>query len=80
MLLFIAIDSNNELYALEYERHRSVPTIGSKNPDTGELLGKKGVVDIILELHQKYNCTSQYLICSLLHIASSSLITSIIYS
>ena len=58
VIMVIAIDSNNELYALEYERHRSIPTIGSKNPDTGELLGKKGVVDIILELHQKYNCTS----------------------
>jgi len=58
VITVIAIDSNNELYVLEYERHRSVPTIGSKSPSTGEILGKKGVVDMILELHQKYNCMS----------------------
>jgi len=40
------------------ERHRSIPTIGSKSPGTGELIGKKGVVDYILELHQKYQCSS----------------------
>jgi len=58
VIMVIAIDANNELYVLEYERHRSIPTIGSKAPDTGEIIGKKGVVDYILELHQKYNCTS----------------------
>ena len=58
VITVIAIDSNNELYVLEYERHRSIPTIGSKNPENGEIIGKKGVVDIIIELHQKYNCTS----------------------
>ena len=58
VIMVIAIDTNNELYVLEYERHRSVPTIGSKSPDTGEIIGKKGVVDYILELHQKYNCMS----------------------
>tara|TARA_R110001592_G_scaffold286851_1_gene555476 strand:- start:487 stop:2052 length:1566 start_codon:yes stop_codon:yes gene_type:complete len=58
VMTVIAIDANNELYVLEYERHRSIPTIGSKNPDTGDIIGKKGVVDIIIELHQKYNCTS----------------------
>ncbi len=58
VITVIAIDSNNELYVLEYERHRSIPTIGSKNPETGDIIGKKGVVDIILELHQKYNCMS----------------------
>jgi len=58
VIMVIAVDANNELYVLEYERHRSIPTIGSKAPDTGEIIGKKGVVDYILELHQKYNCTS----------------------
>jgi hypothetical protein len=58
VIMVIAIDPNNELYVLEYERHRSIPTIGSKAPDTGEIIGKKGVVDYILELHQKYQCTS----------------------
>ena len=58
VIMVIAIDTNNELYVLEYERHRSIPTIGSKAPDTGEIIGKKGVVDYILELHQKYQCIS----------------------
>ena len=58
VIMVIAIDANNEIYVLEYERHRSVPTIGSKSPGTCELIGKKGVVDYILELHKKYNCTS----------------------
>ena len=58
VIMVIAIDVNNELYVLEYERHRSVPTIGSKSPSNGEIIGKKGVVDYILELHQKYNCIS----------------------
>ena len=59
VIMVVAVDSNNnELYVLEYQRHRSIPTIGSKNPESNEIIGKKGVVDIILELHQKYNCTS----------------------
>ena len=58
VITVIAIDANNELYVLEYERHRSIPTIGSKAPGTGEIIGKKGVVDYILELHEKYHCIS----------------------
>ena len=58
VIMVISVDSNNELYVLEYERHRSIPTIGSKAPDNGEIIGKKGVVDYILELHEKYHCTS----------------------
>jgi hypothetical protein len=58
VIMVIAVDSNNELYVLEYERHRSIPTVGSKSPGTNDLIGKKGVVDYILELHQKYQCTS----------------------
>ena len=58
VIMAIAIDSENNLYVLEYERHRSIPTIGSKDPSTGDIVGKKGVVDYIIELHEKYNCTS----------------------
>jgi len=58
VIMVIAIDANNELYVLEYERHRSIPTIGSKAPDNGEIIGKKGVVDYIMELHEKYHCIS----------------------
>ena len=57
VILSIAIDVDNNLYALEYERHRSIPTIGAKDVH-GNLLNKKGVVDYILEMHQKYHCIS----------------------
>ena len=58
VIMVVAVDSNNNAYVLEYERHRSIPTIGSKDPATGEVIGKKGVVDYIMELHEKYHCTS----------------------
>tara|TARA_R100000664_G_scaffold28499_1_gene39811 strand:- start:2502 stop:4070 length:1569 start_codon:yes stop_codon:yes gene_type:complete len=57
VIMCIGIDINNNLYVLEYERHRSIPTIGPKKSD-GTFLNKKGVVDYILEMHQKYHCLS----------------------
>jgi len=57
VIMAIAIDSENNLYALEYERHRSIPTVGQKSTD-GEVIGKKGVVDYIMDMHQKYHCIS----------------------
>jgi hypothetical protein len=57
VIMCIAVDGDNNLYALEYERHRSIPTIGAKDAH-GNFLNKKGVVDFILEMHQKYNCIS----------------------
>ena len=57
VIMAIAIDSENNLYALEYERHRSIPTVGQKSTD-GEVIGKKGVVDYIMGMHQKYHCIS----------------------
>ena len=57
VIMVVAVDPDNECYILEYERHRSVPTIGSKSFD-GSILGKKGVVDYIIELANKYHCTS----------------------
>ena len=57
VVLAIAIDSENNLYALEYERHRSIPTVGQKSID-GENIGKKGVVDYIMDMHEKYHCIS----------------------
>jgi len=57
VIMVIAIDTNNELYVLEYERHRSIPTIGTKSSDGG-IIGRTGVVDYILELHEKYKCIS----------------------
>ena len=57
VIMCIAIDSDNNLYALEYERHRSIPTIGAKNAEN-VVIDRKGVVDYILEMHQKYHCLS----------------------
>ena len=57
VIMVIAVDVNNNLYVLEYERHRSIPTIGAKGKD-GELIEKKGVVDYIIDLYNKYKCTS----------------------
>jgi len=57
VIMVIAIDVDNNLYVLEYERHRSIPTIGSKKMN-GEIFGKKGVVDYIIELYDKYKCVS----------------------
>jgi hypothetical protein len=57
VIMAIAIDSENNLYALEYERHRSIPTVGQKSAD-GEVIGRKGVVDYIMDMHQKYHCVS----------------------
>jgi len=57
VIMAIAIDSENNLYALEYERHRSIPTVGQKSID-GEIMGRKGVVDYIMDMHQKYHCIS----------------------
>tara|TARA_R110002051_G_scaffold265541_1_gene325407 strand:- start:2814 stop:4397 length:1584 start_codon:yes stop_codon:yes gene_type:complete len=54
VMMVIAIDINNNAYVIEYERHRSIPTIGSKY-DTGS---KLGVVDYIIELYNKYHCIS----------------------
>ena len=57
VIMAIAIDKENNLYVLEYERHRSIPTIGQKTLE-GENTGKKGVVDYIMEMHQKYHAIS----------------------
>jgi len=57
VIMVIAIDINNNLYALEYQRHRSIPTIGAKGVD-GKFIEKKGVVDYIIELYDKYKCSS----------------------
>ena len=57
VIMVVGVDTDNNLFVFEYERHRSIPTVGSKSL-TGEILGKKGVVDYIMELYDKYRCTS----------------------
>ncbi|MFC1535743.1 hypothetical protein ACFL4H_00085 [Candidatus Neomarinimicrobiota bacterium] len=61
VIMVVAIDLNNVAYVLEYERHRSIPTIGQKikNSDGEEMIqGRKGVVDYIIDLYEKYHCES----------------------
>ena len=57
VIMVVAVDVNNNLYVLEYERHRSIPTLGAKD-SSNKIIDKKGVVDFIMELHEKYHCTS----------------------
>lgn len=57
VIMVVAVDPNNNCYVLDYERHRSIPTIGSKDK-SGRLIHKKGVVDHIMELYDKYHCIS----------------------
>jgi len=57
VIMVVAVTPENNTYVLEYERHRSIPTIGPRDSDD-KLIGKKGVVDYIMELHQKYHCIS----------------------
>ena len=57
VIMVVAIDPDNNAYVVEYERHRSIPTIGGKSPD-GSLRGKRGVVDYIMDLYDKYHCNS----------------------
>lgn len=57
VIMVIAIDQDNQLYVVDYERHRSIPTVGQRDNE-GDILDKKGVVDYILELHEKYHCIS----------------------
>ena len=57
VIMVVAIDPDNNAYVIEYERHRSIPTIGGKSLD-GSIRGKKGVVDYIMDLYDKYHCNS----------------------
>jgi len=57
VIMAVAVDKENNLYVIEYERHRSIPTIGQKALD-GKVVGRKGVVDHILDMHNKYHCIS----------------------
>ena len=56
--MVVAVDMESNVYVIHYERHKSIPTIGSKSLADGEVIGKKGVVDYIMELHEQYHCLS----------------------
>lgn len=55
VIMVVAVDANNNRYVLDYERHRSIPTLGAKDVN-GNIIDKKGVVDYIIEAYKKYNC------------------------
>jgi len=57
VIMVVAIDAENNVYVLPYERHRGIPTTGLRDI-SGNIVGKKGVVDIIVELYKKYKCNS----------------------
>ncbi len=57
VIMAVAVDPDNNAYVLEYERHRSIPTVGARDANDN-LIGKKGVVDYIIDMHLKYNCIS----------------------
>jgi hypothetical protein len=48
VLLFVGIDTNNNVYVLEYIRHRSLPVLGIPGD------GKKGIVDYIFDYNNIY--------------------------
>ena len=55
VIMVIAVDINNNIYVLPYERHRGIQTTGLRNIN-GDIIGKKGVVDLIVELYKRYHC------------------------
>lgn len=55
VIMVIAMDARNNIYVLEYVRHRSIPTIGYKTKDGN--IEKLGVVDYIFNLYNKYHCS-----------------------
>lgn len=57
VIMVIAVDAANNTYVLEYERHRNIPTLALRN-ENGEIEGKPGVVDLIVQLYDKYNCSA----------------------
>ena len=57
VIMAVAVSPENEIYVLEYERHRAISTVGGRD-SKDELIGKKGVVDYIMDMHLKYRCIS----------------------
>lgn len=55
VIMVIGVDVANNVYVLDYERHRSIPTMALRD-SKGEIDGKKGVVDYITEMYDKYKC------------------------
>ena len=55
VIMVIAVDEDDNVYVVDYERHRSIPTMAMRNK-YDEIVGKPGVVDYIIDMMGKYNC------------------------
>jgi len=55
VIMVIGVDINRNIYVIDYVRERGIPTLGLRD-NSGKLTGKKGVVDYIIEMYQKYHC------------------------
>ena len=51
----IAVLQDNTRYSLGYERHLSIPTIGLRDEHTKELIGRKGIVDYLFEMYDRFH-------------------------
>lgn len=56
-IMVIGIDINTNVYVLEYEAHKDIPTVALRDKNKA-LLEKEGVIDIYLRLYDKYHCLS----------------------
>lgn len=54
VIMVIAVDRSGNRYVIEYERHRSIPTLATRDRD-GSIISKMGVVDYLIYLYNKYN-------------------------
>ncbi|MBC8551266.1 MAG: hypothetical protein H8D23_16600 [Candidatus Brocadiales bacterium] len=64
VIMAVAVDAQGNKYVLEYERHRSIPTAGRREPKIvdgeivdWELIGKSGVIDYLIDFAKRYNIT-----------------------
>jgi hypothetical protein len=57
VIMVIAVDDANNIYVLDYERHRSIPTVAARDA-TGKIIDRMGVVDYIIDMYNKYHCES----------------------
>jgi len=54
VIMYIAVTAENDIYVLSYVRGRNLPVLGRRDTDNN-LVGREGVVDVILRLHQFYH-------------------------
>jgi len=57
VIMTIAVDEEYNVYVMDYVRDRGAPTISQKN-SSGDITGRIGVVDYIIQKYEQYNCMS----------------------